>query len=89
MGPNADDLLLVRAHQGKVLEAMRALTEVRQHVLAAAADARDSARALNGEARQVRRRSDALLSEARRLAATAERLIAEATAIHSESAPAD
>jgi hypothetical protein len=84
MASGTDNRLLARAHQGKVLEAMRVLTDLRRHVLAAAADARDSARALDSEARQACRRSDDLLAEARRLAATAERLLAEAAALHGE-----
>jgi hypothetical protein len=83
-----EDLLLADAHRGKVLDAMGVLETLRQHVLAAAADARQSAHALDGEARQAQRRSHELLDEARRLAARADRLIAEARAIHGELTPA-
>ena len=67
-----------------MVEAADVLTQVRQCVVDAVADAAASAKALRGEGAQARRRSGELLDEAIRLTEVAERLVVEARAIQGE-----
>jgi len=76
---------VLRSHQHKLLEAVDALSQARQRLLAAAVDRRESAAALGHQAAQGWRRSHEVLSDADHLIARAERLVAEARAIHGES----
>jgi hypothetical protein len=82
--PTSEDLMLVRAHERKLLEAVGVLEQARYRMLAVAADAVDSSHAVVHQAAQARRHSKELLGDAAHMAAVAERLIGEARAIHGE-----
>ncbi len=84
MDSSFDDVALIRAHECKLLQAVRVLEQVCHHLHTPAEDTRNSSDGLRGQALQAHRRSHELLVDAARLIAMAERLVAEARAIRTE-----
>lgn len=84
MDSRLEDVVLVRAHERKLREAVGVLEQVRHHVFDAARELRDSSQALHRQAAQAGRRSRDLVADAARLTAVAEQLIADARAIQGE-----